>query len=56
VAVAIGVMVAEGLAEDWTDAHRAVLALRPRARMTVLQREFVARVTPTLRTRAMVSA
>lgn len=42
VAVCIGVMVAEGLAPTWEDAHRVVLRVRPRAVMTGAQRAMVA--------------
>ena len=44
VAVLIGVMVREGSAADWKDAHAKVLAVRPGARMTPGQREMVARL------------
>jgi hypothetical protein len=46
VAVCVGVMVAEGLAPTWQEAHARVLALRPRARMTAAQRAMVAELVP----------
>ncbi len=52
VAVCLGVMVAEGLAPTWEDAHRQVLAVRPRARMTAAQRAMVAAAVKTLPVRA----
>jgi len=56
VAVCLGVMVAEGLAPTWEDAHRQVLAVRPRARMTPAQRAMVAAAVATLPERASASA
>lgn len=52
VAVCIGVMVAEGLASSWEDAHAKVLAVRPRARMSAAQRRMLAEAVTTLPTRA----
>ena len=48
VSVVIGVLVAEGLADGWEDAHARVLALRPRARMTSAQRRMLAIHAPEL--------
>ncbi len=48
VAVCIGVMVAEGLVEEWEEAHRMILHHRPRARMTAAQRQLIARMQPHL--------
>jgi hypothetical protein len=48
VAVCLGVMVAEGIAPTWEDAHRRVLAVRPRAKMTSAQRAMVAAAVATL--------
>ncbi len=45
VAVLVGALVAAGVESDWTQAHARIVALRPRARMTRLQREVVARRT-----------
>lgn len=45
VAVLIGVMVEEGLAPGWEEAHARVLAVRPLARMTPAQRALVASLT-----------
>lgn len=44
VAVLIGVMVREGSAADWKEAHAKVLSVRPGARMTPGQRVMVARL------------
>ncbi len=48
VAVVIGVLVAEGRADRWEDAHARVLALRPRARMTSAQRRMLTTQAPGL--------
>jgi hypothetical protein len=42
VAVCIGVLLAEGRARTWEEAHAMILAVRPRARMTPAQRRLVA--------------
>ncbi len=52
VAVCIGVMVAEGLAPTWEEAHARVLAVRPRARMTEAQRRMLAEAVARLSTRS----
>jgi hypothetical protein len=48
VAVCIGVLVAEGLASSWEDAHARVLRVRPRAVMTPAQRRMVAAAVESL--------
>lgn len=48
VAVCLGVIVAEGHAATWEEAHAIVLKVRPRATMTAAQRKMVAEAVPTL--------
>ncbi|MEN9784919.1 MAG: hypothetical protein RLZZ299_183 [Pseudomonadota bacterium] len=45
VAVLVGALVAAGVETDWEQAHARILAVRPRARMTRLQRAVVSRRT-----------
>jgi hypothetical protein len=41
-------MVAEGVVEEWEEAHRMILQQRPRAYMTPGQRKLIARMQPRL--------
>lgn len=54
VAVVVGVLVAEGAAASWEEAHARVLAVRPLAKMTGAQRRQLATLTADRAPRAML--